>query len=87
MTIQEVMPRTITDYTHGWQKAQEMTSSSVLGLHFGHYIVGTFNLEILVINTTLADIPLRTGFLYDRWKKGLNVMIEKSARDFNVEKL
>jgi len=46
-----------------------------------------FNPKILVINATLTEIPLRTGFLYDRWKKGLNVMIEKSAGDFTVEKL
>ncbi len=86
-TIHEVPPRTITDYTRGWQKARETTSSSASGIHFGHYIAGTFNPEILLINATLADIPLRTGFSYDRWKKGLNIMIEKAAGDFNVEKL
>jgi len=64
-----------------------MTSSSASGIHFGHYIAGTFNPEILVVNATLADIPLHTGFSYDCWKKGLNIMIEMSAGDFNVEKL
>jgi len=59
----------------------------VSGIHFGHYIAGTFNPEILVINATLANIPLHSGFTYDRWKKGVNVMIEKMCGDFNVEKL
>jgi len=65
------MPRTITDYPRGWQKAQETTSSSMSGIHFGHYIVGTFNPEILVINTTLANIPLRMGFCMTVGKKVL----------------
>jgi len=47
----------------------------------------TFQLETLVVNTTLANIPLCTGFTYDQWKKGMNVMIEKTCMDFNVEKL
>jgi len=35
----------------------------------------------------MADIPLWMGFLYERWKTGLNIMIEKTTGDFNVEKL
>jgi len=57
------------------------------GIHFRDYITGTFNPEILVINATLADIPLQTGFSPDRWRKGLNVLLEKSPGNFNVEKL
>jgi len=34
-----------------------------------------------------ANIPLRTGFMYNHWKKGLNVMDEKTMGDFNVKKL
>jgi len=52
-------------------------SSSASGIHFGHYITRTFNPEILIINATLANIPLITGFTYDRWKKGLSIMIKK----------
>jgi len=61
--------------------------SSASGIHFRHYITSTFNPEILVINAALANIPLCTRFSYERWKKGLNVMIEKTSGDFNVEKL
>jgi len=50
-------------------------------------MAGTFNPEIAVINAHLANIPLRTGFSYDWWKKGINVMIEKTCGDFNVKKL
>jgi len=60
---------------------------SASGIHFRHYIAGTFNPEILVVNATLANIPLCTRFTYDQWKKRINVMIEKTCGDFNVEKL
>jgi len=61
--------------------------SSASGIHFSHYMTGTFNLEILVVNATLAKIPLCTIFLFDHWQKGINVMIKKNWGDFNVEKL
>jgi len=85
-TITEVFPWSTQDFCWGWQRAQESTGLSASGIHFGHYIAGTFNPEILVVNATLANIPLCTGFTYDRWKKGINVMIEKTCGDFNVEK-
>jgi len=64
-----------------------MTGSSASRIHFRHYITGTFNPEILVSNATLANIPLCMGFTYEQWKTGVNVMIKKTAGDFNVEKL
>jgi len=82
-----VTPHSMQAYCRSWQKAWEMTRSSASGIHFGHYIAGTFNPKILVVNATLANIPLCTGFTYVRWKTGLNVMIEKMAGNFNVKKL
>jgi len=75
--IQDIPPRTIEEYQQGWQQARESTASSPSGIHFGHYIAGTFNPEILLINAKLADIPLQTGFSLAHWKKVLNVMLEK----------
>jgi len=86
-TISNIGPRLLTSYCQSWQKTRESTSSSASGIHFGHYIARTFNPEILVMNVTIADIPLQTGFLYERWKTGLNIMIEKTMGDFNVKKL
>jgi len=85
--IVNVPAHTLSCYCTSWQKSQETTGSLASGIHFGHYITGTFNPEILVVNAALADIPLHTCFTYDCWKKGLNVMIEKTTGDFNVEKL
>jgi len=85
--VPDILPQSLTSYSQGWQKARETTSSSASSIHFGHYMAGTFNPEILVINAAMADIPLCMGFTYKRWKKGLNTMIKKTVGDFNVEKL
>jgi len=85
--ICDIKQHTIREYQQGWRKSWETTSSLPSGIHFRDYITGTFNPEILVINATLADIPLQTRFSPDRWRKGLNVLLEKSPGNFNVEKL
>jgi len=85
--IKDIPPCTVKDYQCRWCKAQETTSSSPSEIHFGHYITSTFNLEILVINTKLADIPLCTGLTPACWHKGLNVMLKKSPGNYNVKKL
>jgi len=41
--IQDTTQRTVIKYSKGWQKAQETTGSSALGIHFGHYMTGMFN--------------------------------------------
>jgi len=56
--ILDCIPRMLSEYCNGWHKACETTSSSASGIHFGHYIAGTFNPEIMVVNAALADIPL-----------------------------
>jgi len=83
--VEDITPQSTQAYCCGWRKARETMGSSTSRIHFGHYIAGTFNPEILVINAALANIPLHTRFSYKRWKKGLNVMIKKTSGDFNVE--
>ena len=35
----------------------------------------------------MADIPLTSGYSPQRWRKGLNIMLQKQAGNINVEKL
>jgi len=35
-----------------------------------------------MVHMALSAIPLKTGFSYNRWKKGINVMLEKSPGNF-----
>jgi len=66
---------------------RETTASSMLTVHFGLYMAGTFNPEIALLNAMMVDILLVSGYSPRRWQKGLNVMLEKQARNLNVEKL
>jgi len=85
--ISTIQKRGIDKITAGWKKAREATSSSPSGVHFGHYMAGTFNPTIAVFNARLANLGFTTGYSLKRWKKGLNVLLEKQPGNLNVEKL
>jgi len=86
-TIPSIQPRELGKITAGWRRAQEATSSSPSSIHFGHYMAGTFNPTIAIFNARLANLGFTTGYSLKRWRQGLNVMLEKQAGNFNVEKL
>jgi len=48
--IQEAAARSPDEYRHGWKMARESTSSSLSGLHFGHYMAGIEDLITEKIN-------------------------------------
>jgi len=51
-------------------------ASSPSNLHFGHYMAALENATVLKINLILANIPLTTGAVHDRWQNTLNEMLE-----------
>jgi len=65
----------IQDQISGWQKARETMASSMLAVHFCHYMAGILNLEIALLNATMVDILLESGHSPRRWQKGLNAML------------
>ncbi|KAL7459566.1 hypothetical protein ACHAWC_011573 [Mediolabrus comicus] len=75
------------DYQYCWRKVKERTSSSLSGLHFGHYksiahddyLSGLMAKKLTLISTT--------GSAPDRWARGLSVMLEKIAGVALVTKL
>jgi len=76
------------EVTAGWQKACKATSSSPSGVHFGHYMVGTFNPIIAVFNTRLANLGFTTGYSLKSGERDLsNMLLEKQPGNLNVEKL
>jgi len=85
--ITPILQRTLTDYTNTWKKARKTTSLSMSQVHFRHYMAGMFNPNIAIMNATMADIPMLTGYTPARWKKGLNVMLQKQVGNINAEKL
>ncbi len=85
--INIIQKRGIDKIMTGWQRAREVTSSSPSGVHFGHYMAGTFNPTIAVFNARLANLGFTMGYSLKRWRKGLNVLLEKQPGNLNVEKL
>jgi len=60
-TLPDMPFQTALECKWGWKSAKEATSSLPSGLHFGHYIAGTFNPDILIFNAMMTNLPLRTG--------------------------
>jgi hypothetical protein len=60
-----------------WRGAKEKTSSSLSGLHFGHYIAGSTSEIISHHHALKATICLKRGFAIDRWKGGMTCILEK----------
>jgi len=62
-------------------------ASSPSQVHFGHYIAGVADDLVGKLNALLANERLANGTAPQRWRKTLNVMLEKLAGNDNVEKL
>jgi len=71
----DITPWTQADHISRWRKVWEMTVSSMSNIHFVHYVVGTFNLEIAILNATMANIPLLASYTPKQWPKDLNIML------------
>jgi len=71
----------------GWKKAWEITLSSPSSIHFGHYMAGNFNPTIAIFYASLADIRMSSGYSLKWWCTSLNIMLQKQARNRNVDKL
>jgi len=56
-----IPPCALDEITAGCQRAKEATSFSPSGLHFSHYMAGTFNPMIVVFNARLANLGFTTG--------------------------
>ena len=75
------------DFKHFWRKVTEFTSSSMSGVHYGHYkaaIQDVLSTEILAQQLTVI---VRSGIPQESWSVGLQVMLEKIAGVCLVEKL
>ncbi len=74
-------------FQYYWQKFKECTSSSISGVHTGHYKSSTY---IDVITNFLArkiTLIAQGGCPPDQWRHGLQVILEKVAGVALVNKL
>jgi hypothetical protein len=65
------------DHQGHWRTAQEETSSSKSGMHFGHYMAGSLSEYIDHFHALKATLLLHHGLVLDRWAQGLLVMLQK----------
>jgi hypothetical protein len=75
------------EWSEGWKRAREDTSSSESGLHFGHYKAGAESPLISHLHALKASVLLQHGITLERWSRGLSVMIEKVAACSLISKL
>ena len=65
------------EWQQQWEGRHESTSTSELGLHFGHYIAGIKSDHISHFHALKAPFTLKWGVVLDRLSRGLSVMLEK----------
>ena len=65
------------EYKKFWKRKRETTATSPFGLHIGHYKAGITVDIICEIQRHLMLIPFQIGFTPNRWKKTVQLMLEK----------
>ena len=63
------------DWSAAWRKQKGKTSSSKSGIHFGHYKASCLDEAMCALDAMMADIPYSTGYVPNRWKLSVDVMI------------
>ena len=74
-------------HTSAWSKAKERTSAGKSGLHFGMFKAQAKDPETSAFNASMRSVAYRTGHVFPRWKKGVDVVLLKRQLDYRVEKL
>ena len=77
---------TLKEFSEGWKKAKERTSSGPSGLHFGHYKVGSQTEELNTILWQMAKIPMEKGYSPKRWCRATDVCLRKKVGVSRVDK-
>jgi hypothetical protein len=65
------------EYIAGWKRVREKTSAGPSGITIPHFKAHGRSKYLSEIDTIMANLPYIYGFSPQRWKKGLDVMLEK----------
>jgi len=60
-----------------WHWAKERTSSSISGLHFGHYKAASHIPSTAHLHARLTQLVFMTGISLSHYQSGLQVILEK----------
>jgi hypothetical protein len=75
------------DFQQQWRKARERTSSSLSGLHYGHYKAAAESDFLSEIQALMTVLAVTGGAPFIRWQSGLSVMLENQWGVYRVDKL
>ena len=77
--LADFIPNTVSlqDYQVHWKQSKECISSSISGLHFGHWKAAAESDFLSELHTLFTDIVISTGYSPIQWQQGLLVMLEK----------
>ena len=64
-------------FVNYWRKTKEKTSSSILGLHFGHHKSAEESKIATKLQTMFIGTMITTESIIERWTKELLVMLKK----------
>ena len=75
----DFIPNTVSlqDYQAHWKRITECTSSSISGLHFGHWKAAAESNFLSELHALFTDIIVSTSYSPVWWQQGLLVMLEK----------
>lgn len=65
------------EYVASWKRVNERTSAGSSGITIPHLKAHTTSPFLTKVDNALANLPYKFGFSPARWKKGVDVMLEK----------
>jgi hypothetical protein len=77
LPTQPVVPPSDAEYVTSWKRVNERTSAGPSGITIPHLKAHTTSPFLTKIDNIVANLPYIWGFSPSRWKKGLDVMLEK----------
>ena len=75
------------EYIKGWNKAKEHTSCAPGAIHFGTFKASRGCKEAAQLHTTLARIPIKTGYVPEKWTTSVDSMLPKKEGEWRASKL
>jgi len=70
-----------------WRQVKESTSSSILGLHFGHYKAAIHDHLLAHLHMWFTQLVFMLGISLTHYQSGLQVVLEKKAGAIHIDLL
>jgi hypothetical protein len=67
----------LQEWDNHWKRAKEVTSSSLLGRHFGHYKAAKHSKYVSHFQALQASLAMQHEVVMERWGRGLSVILQK----------